>query len=166
MTLDPEDLRHGHGSSEDHERLLARAASALEHQALWATCRSCLIEAPAGPARAEAVSGAAPRRISPYADQSAAGLPAVAIVEGRVATVTPQLTGDRRGVFTDYEVVVARVAQDARLLPVQVGQTVVVTRPGGRVEWNGQVRVVSVAGYPAVLKQSESTGHAAAPHCR
>jgi len=28
--MDPEDLRHGHGSREDHARVLARAASALE----------------------------------------------------------------------------------------------------------------------------------------
>jgi hypothetical protein len=79
-----------------------------------------------------------------------AGLPAVAIVEGRIGALMPGLTTDGRGVFTDYELVVTRVVQTSALLPVAVGATIVVTRPGGEVERNGQRWVVSVAGYPTL----------------
>jgi len=78
------------------------------------------------------------------------GLPAAAVVEGRVADITSHLTTDGRAVFTDYEVVVARIVQNSALQPTAVGATIVVTRPGGAVVRNGQRRVVSVAGYPAL----------------
>jgi hypothetical protein len=108
------------------------------------------VEAPAGPARAVAVEGAAPRAVSPYGSVALDGLPAVAMVEGRIGALAPGLTADGRGVFTDYEVVVTRVLQNSALLPVAVGATVLVTRPGGEVEREGQRRVVSVAGYPTL----------------
>jgi hypothetical protein len=131
---------------------LTRAEQHARHAALWAACRACLIEAPAGPARATAVEGAPARRVSPYADQSVAGLPAVAVVEGRVTRVAGQVTADGQAVFTDYELVVERVAQNSPVLPTRVGATVLVTRPGGEVTLGGQQRVVSVAGYPTLVE--------------
>lgn len=127
---------------------LTRAQQHQRHQALWTGCRSCLVETPPGPARAVAVDGAPPRAVSPYGSVALDGQPAVAIVEGRIAAVTPGTTADGRGVFTDYELVVARIVQDSVLLPVVVGRTVLITRPGGEVVRGGARRVVSVAGYP------------------
>jgi len=129
---------------------LTRAQQHVKHQRLWAACRACLVEAPAGPARAVAVEGAAPRAVSPYGAVALDGLPAVAIVEGRIGALTPGLTANGRGVFTDYEVVVTRVVQDSALLPVAVGATILVTRPGGEVARDGVRQRVSVAGYPTL----------------
>jgi hypothetical protein len=129
---------------------LTRAQQHAKHQRLWAACRGCLVEAPAGPARAVAVENAAPRAVSPYGAVAMAGLPAVAIVEGRIGALTAGLTVDGRGVFTDYELVVTRVVQNSALLPVAVGATVLVTRPGGEVERDGVRQRVSVAGYPTL----------------
>jgi hypothetical protein len=70
------------------------------------------------------------------------------VLEGRIATLTPGETADGLGVFTDYELVVTRVAQNSALLPVTVGGTVLITRPGGEVERGGARKTVSVAGYP------------------
>jgi hypothetical protein len=128
----------------------AWAQQHAKHQLLWKACRACLVETPAGPTRAATVEGATPRIVSPYGAVSMAGLPAVAIVEGRIGALMPGLTTDGRGVFTDYELVVTRVVQTSALLPVAVGATIVVTRPGGEVERNGQRWVVSVAGYPTL----------------
>jgi hypothetical protein len=127
---------------------LTRAQQHAKHQALWALSRACLVEPSAGPARATAVDGAPPRAVSPYGTVALEGLPAVAIVEGRIATVTPAETANGLGVFTDYELVVTRVAQNSALLPVTVGGTVLITRPGGDVEHGGVRKTVSVAGYP------------------
>ena len=127
---------------------LTRAQQQAKHQALWALSRACLVQPSAGPARATAVEGAAPRAVSPYSTVALEGLPAVAIVEGRIATVTPAETADGLGVFTDYELVVTRVAQNSALLPVAFGLTVLITRPGGEVERGGARKTVSVAGYP------------------
>jgi len=129
---------------------LTRAEQRARHAAFWEHARACLIDPPPGPARPVAVAGAPPRRVSPYADQSVAGLPAVAVVEGQVTAVTSQLTAGQRGVFTDYELTVERVVQQSTVLPVPVGGTLVVTRPGGQVVVGGQRRVVSVTGYPAL----------------
>jgi hypothetical protein len=127
---------------------LTRAQQHQRHQALWTGCRSGWVEAPPGPARAVAVDGAPPRAVSPYCSVALEGQPAVAVVEGRIAAVTPGTTTDGRGVFTDYELVVTRVEQDSVLLPVAVGATVLITRPGGEGVRGGVRRVVSVAGYP------------------
>jgi hypothetical protein len=129
---------------------LTRAQQHVKHQRLWAACRGCLMEAPAGPARAVAVEGAAPRAVSPYSAVALEGLPAVAIVEGRVGALTAGVTADGRGVFTDYELVVTRVAQNSALQPVAVGTTILVSRPGGEVERDGVRQRVSVAGYPTL----------------
>ncbi len=133
---------------------LTRAQQHVKHQRLWAACRACLVEAPAGPARAVAVEGAAPRAVSPYSAVALEGLPAVAIVEGRVGALTPGLTTDGRGVFTDYELVVTRVVQNSALLPVAVGATILVTRPGGEVERDGVRQRVGVAGYPTLTAEA------------
>jgi hypothetical protein len=95
-----------------------------------------------------AVEGGAPRVVSPYSTVALEGLPAVAIVEGRIGALTAGVTADGRGAFTDYELVVTHVTQNSVLLPVTVGTTVLVTRPGGEVEQGGVHQVVSVAGYP------------------
>jgi hypothetical protein len=116
----------------------------------------CLVEAPAGPARAVAVEGAAPRAVSPYRSVALDGLPAVAIVEGRIGALTPGLTTDGRGVFTDYELVVTRLAQNSALLRVAVGATILVTRPGGEVERDGVRQRVSVAGYPTLTADARA----------
>jgi hypothetical protein len=108
------------------------------------------VEAPAGPARAVAVEGAAPRAVSSYGAVAMEGLPAVAVVEGRIATVTAGVTADGRGEFTDYELMVTRVVQNSALLPAAVGATILVTRPGGEVERDGIRQRVSVAGYPTL----------------
>jgi hypothetical protein len=126
----------------------SRAQQYQRHQALWAACRSCLIETPAGSGGAAAMDGAPPRATSPYGTVPLEGQPAAAIVEGRIATVTAGTTADGRGVFTDYEVVVTHVAQDSALLPVAVGATLLVTRPGGEVAGSAARRTVRVAGYP------------------
>ena len=136
-------------------RTLTRAQQHQRHQALWAACRSCLAEPPPGPARPVAVDGAPPRAMSPYGTVALEGQPAVAIVEGRIATVTLGTTTDGRGVFTDYELVVTRVVQDSVLLPVAVGGTVLITRPGGEVVRGGARRVVSVAGYPRLQEGAQ-----------
>jgi hypothetical protein len=115
---------------------------------LAALSRACLVQPSAGPARPTAVQGASPRAVSPYGTVPLEGQPAVAIVEGRVATVTPAETADGLGVFTDYELVVTRVVQNSALLPVTVAGTVLITRPGGDVERAGVRTTVSVAGYP------------------
>ena len=130
--------------------ILTRAQQHVKHQRLWAACRACLVEAPAGPARAVAVEGAAPRAVSPYGAVASDGLPAVAIVEGRIGALTPGLTTDGRGVSTDYEFVVTRVVQASALVPVAVGATILVTRPGGEVARDGVRQRVSVAGYPTL----------------
>jgi hypothetical protein len=129
---------------------LTRARQHLKHQRLWAVCRACLVEAPAGPARAVAVEGAAPRAVSPYCAEALEGLPAVAIVEGRVGAPTAGVTVDGRGVFTDYELVVTRVVQNTAPLPVAVGATILVTRPGGEEVRDWVRQRVSVAGYPTL----------------
>jgi hypothetical protein len=129
---------------------LTRAQQHVKHQQMWVVCRACLVEAPAGPARAVAVEGAAPRAVSPYSAVALEGLPAVAIVEGRVGAPTAGVTADGRGVFTDYELVVTRVVQNSGLLRVAVGTTILVTRPGGEVARDGVRQRVSVAGYPTL----------------
>jgi hypothetical protein len=134
---------------------LTRAQQHQRHQALWTGCRSCLVETPPGPARAVAVDGAPPRAVSPYGTVPLEGQRAVAVVEGRIATVTLGTTADGRGVFTDYELVVARVVQDSVLLPVAVGATVLITRPGGETYRGGARRVVSVAGYPRLQEGAQ-----------
>jgi hypothetical protein len=58
-------------------------------------------------------------------------------------------------VFTDYELVVTRVEQDSVLLPVTVGATVLITRPGGEGVRGGARRVVSVAGYPRLQEGAQ-----------
>jgi hypothetical protein len=136
---------------------LTRAQQHVKHQRLWAACRACLAEAPAGPARVVAVEGAAPRAVSPYSAVAMEGLPAVAIVEGHIGALTPGLTTDGRGVFTDYEVVVTRVVQNSALLRVAVGDTILVTRPGGEVERDGVRQRVSVAGYPTLTADARVT---------
>ncbi len=133
---------------------LTRAQQHVKHQRLWAACRACLVDAPAGPARAVAVEGAAPRAVSPYSAAALEGLPAVAIVEGRIGALTPGLTTDGRGVFTDYEFVVTRVVQATALVPVAVGATILVTRPGGEVERDGVRQRVSVAGYSTLTAEA------------
>jgi hypothetical protein len=74
------------------------------------------------------------------------GLPAVAIVEGRIATVTPAETANGLGVFTDYELVVTRVAQNSALLPVSAGGTVLITRQKHYIGSNGITVIVEQAG--------------------
>jgi hypothetical protein len=129
---------------------LTRAQQYARHQRLWAACRACQVEAPAGPARAVAVEGAAPRTVSPYGAVALDGLPAVAIVEARIGALTAGMTADGRGVFTDYELVVTRVVQNSALVPVAVRATILVTRPGGEMERDGVRQRVSVAGYPTL----------------
>jgi hypothetical protein len=138
----------GQAVTQRAQPVLTRAQQHAKHQALWAQSRACLVQPSAGPARAIAVEGAPPRAVSPYSTVALEGLPAVAIIEGRIATVTPAETADGLGVFTDYELVVTRVAQNSALLPVAAGGTVLITRPGGEVERGGARKTVSVAGYP------------------
>jgi hypothetical protein len=61
----------------------------------------------------------------------------VAIVD--VKDKSSQLTENREFIFTDYTAVVQQVFKDNALSPVRTGNTITVTRPGGKVQINGQV---------------------------
>ena len=136
----------GQAVTQRAQPVLTRAQQHAKHQALWAQSRACLVEPSAGPARAIAVEGAPPRAVSPYSTVALEGLPAVAIVEGRVATLTPGETAEGLGVFTDYELVVTRVAQNSALLPVAGGATVLITRQKHYIGSNGITVLVEQAG--------------------
>lgn len=62
---------------------------------------------------------------------------AVAIVD--VKDKSSQLTENREFIFTDYTAVVQEVFKDNTLSPIRTGNSITVTRPGGKVQINGQV---------------------------
>lgn len=62
---------------------------------------------------------------------------AVAIVD--VEDKLSQLTDNREFIFTDYTAVVQEVFKDNAVAPLRTGNRITVSRPGGRVQINGQV---------------------------
>ena len=62
---------------------------------------------------------------------------AVAVVD--VKDKSSQLTENREFIFTDYTVVVQEVFKDNALSSIRTGSSITVTRPGGKVQINGQV---------------------------
>ena len=68
---------------------------------------------------------------------TACGSDAVAIVD--VKDKSSQLTDNREFIFTDYTAVVQEVFKDNSVAPLRTGNTITVTRPGGKVQINGRV---------------------------
>jgi hypothetical protein len=62
---------------------------------------------------------------------------AVVIVD--VKDKSSQLTDNREFIFTDYTAVVQEVFKDNSVAPLRKGNTITVTRPGGKVQINGRV---------------------------
>lgn len=72
-----------------------------------------------------------------FLKETACASDAVAIVD--VKDKSSQLTENREFIFTDYTAVVQQVFKDNALSPVRTGNTITVTRPGGKVQINGKV---------------------------
>jgi len=60
------------------------------------------------------------------------------IVLGKLANGVSSPTVDQGYIYTDWDVAVERVFKDSSQSPVQPGQTIVVTRPGGELTINGR----------------------------
>lgn len=56
-----------------------------------------------------------------------------AVIRGRVIKKVAQITEDDTFVFTDYEVVIMEVFKNNAASPTEMGNTITVTRPGGKV---------------------------------
>lgn len=72
-----------------------------------------------------------------FLKETACASDAVAIVN--VKNKSSQLTENREFIFTDYTVVVQEVFKDNAVLPITVGTSITVTRPGGKVRIIGKV---------------------------
>jgi hypothetical protein len=60
-----------------------------------------------------------------------------AVIRGKATSKTSQVTEDEAFIFTDYDVVVTEVLKNDATFPVNVGATVTVTQPGGKVVIDG-----------------------------
>lgn len=92
---------------------------------------------------------------------------AEAIVIGIVENKTSQFTEDGGFVFTDYDVRVQEVLKNNARMPVQQNGTLILTRPGGAVTFDGKTvniidksfePLVSGNSYLLFLRQISSTG--------
>lgn len=72
-----------------------------------------------------------------FLTETACASDAVAIVN--VKNKSSQLTENREFIFTDYTVVVQEVFKDNALSHIETGNSITVTRPGGKVQINRQV---------------------------
>jgi hypothetical protein len=61
-----------------------------------------------------------------------------AVIRGMVKKGTSQITENQGFIFTDYEVEVSEILKNNILSPITIDNTIVVTRPGGKVIFNGQ----------------------------
>jgi hypothetical protein len=61
-----------------------------------------------------------------------------AIVVGKIKNKLSQITEYQDFVFTDYEMTVAEVLKDNPSRPIRAGTEIVITRPGGLIQLNGQ----------------------------
>lgn len=62
-----------------------------------------------------------------------------AVIRGRVTKKVPQITVDGSFVFTDYDVVITEALKRNKIAPFDVGTTIIVTRPGGKVLIDGVI---------------------------
>ncbi len=60
-----------------------------------------------------------------------------AVVRGRVTSKVSQITEDDAFIFTDYDITVTEVLKNNAITPIEMGSTITVTRPGGKVLVNG-----------------------------
>lgn len=62
-----------------------------------------------------------------------------AIIQGRVQKKVSQITDDDSFVFTDYDVVVKEIFKNNEVNPINVGGTITITHPGGKVLLGGVI---------------------------
>jgi hypothetical protein len=62
-----------------------------------------------------------------------------AVIHGRVTKKISQITDDSAFIFTDYDVVLTEILKDSSVRPLAIGETITVTRPGGKVVIDGIV---------------------------
>jgi hypothetical protein len=56
-----------------------------------------------------------------------------AVIRGRVIKKVSQITEDDTFIFTDYDVVVMEIFKNNAVSPLEIGTTILVTRPGGKI---------------------------------
>lgn len=61
------------------------------------------------------------------------------VIIGSVTGKTSQFTEDGSFVFTDYDIQVEEVVKDNPSAPIQPGGSIVITRPGGAIDFNGHI---------------------------
>ncbi len=61
------------------------------------------------------------------------------IIRGKVVKKTSQITEDDFFIFTDYDVTVSEILKNNLASPIDLGNTVIVTRPGGKIVVDGVV---------------------------
>lgn len=72
------------------------------------------------------------------------------IIRGRVTKRVSQITEDDTFLFTDYDVIVIEVFNNNAAAPIDLGKTIVVTRPGGKVLVDGVVVKATDSAYAAL----------------
>jgi len=142
-------------SSQTTARLLS-ATAAVRHAARFASSVSCLVPDMGRADRpAPRVEGWMEGR--PAAVLDGAAEEPVAVVRGRVGAVESRLTADGSRVFTVYRLVIAAVITPQARLPLAAGQTIVVSRPGGRVPQGERTAIVVVAGFGTIAVDDRVT---------
>jgi hypothetical protein len=96
----------------------------------------------------------APCNAYPHAFIKGIAYDADAVIIGAVKNNTSQLTEDKDFVFTDNEVRTERILKNNPNKPLQVGETITVTRPGGIVQLNGH----TVKAVDTIFQQFETEG--------
>jgi hypothetical protein len=75
-----------------------------------------------------------------------------AVVAGRAVSATSYLSEDSQFIFTDYELAIEKVIRGSGL---QVGTTVIYTRPGGKLRISGRPVVATHSRYPEIRDGQE-----------
>jgi hypothetical protein len=71
------------------------------------------------------------------------------VIIGSVSGKTSQFTEDGSFVFTDYDIQIEEVVKNSSSAPLQLSSSIIVTRPGGAVSFNGNViRVIDKSFQP------------------